>query len=66
MKISVLVSLSAIFMIASSTLYSVSSDYQVTNQVSVNELAHATYEANSYEKGWNYLHIYANSQVGLL
>ena len=66
MKISILIIQATLLMLAASTLYSVSPDFKITNTASPNELAHATYSQSIYEKGWNYLHIYANDQVGLL
>lgn len=44
----------------SSTLYSVSSNFTVTFEKAYDELAHVEYEETVYEKGWNYLHVYAN------
>ena len=60
MKISIFILQAALVSLTVASLYSVSSDFQVSYEVSVNELAHATYEERVYEKGWNYLRIYAN------
>lgn len=66
MKISVLIIHALILTLAFATLYSVSPDYQISYEISPNELAHATYDERIFEKGWNYLHVYANHRMGLL
>ena len=67
MRISILkiLSLCLLMIAATSTLYSVSSNYTVSYEKNYDELAHATYEETVYEKGWNYLHIYANGRKSL-
>ena len=52
--------------LAHSTLYSVNADFEVSFETSYSELAHATYEERIYEKGWNYLHIYASPHKNLV
>ena len=66
MKQYLAVLLFTLFFTTQSTLYSVNDKYEVTFEKSYNELAHCTYEERIYEKGWNYLHIYANPQRNLL
>ena len=68
MKISLLqiLVLCTFMLLASSTLYSVTSNFTITHEKSYEELAHAEYEETVYEKGWNYLHIYANGRKSLL
>lgn len=68
MKISILqiIAISALMLATTSTLYSVSSNFTVSYQTSYEELAHAEYEDTVYEKGWNYLHIYANGRKTLI
>lgn len=62
MKISILqiITILSIMLTTSSTLYSVSSNFTVTFEKAYDELAHVEYEETVYEKGWNYLHVYAN------
>ena len=58
--------LSLLVCLVHSTLYSVDSNFEVSFEISYSELAHATYEERIYEKGWNYLHIYASPHQNLL
>lgn len=48
------------------TLFSVSSDFKVSYEVTHNELAHAYYDQKLNEQGMNYISIYANAEKSLI
>ena len=66
MKIYIAVVLALCIMHASPTIYSPSPGSKVSNTISPQELAHASFEEKIYETGWNHLHLYANPQRGLI
>jgi hypothetical protein len=68
MKVSIIyfVIIPLIMQIVEPALFSVSSNFAIGSDRTYDELAFATYEEYSYEKGWNYLHIMANDRWNLL